>query len=1021
MADALQQDDPLTPAKPLAGGVAMPAYLTGAAPAKPTPENPPAPTAKLKPDAQDAAQQPRAGKSATTPQAHAAAGDASAMIQHFEGFRDQPYWDVNHWRVGFGSDTATRADGSVEPVTSMTRVTPEDAQRDLTRRIGIYQGTIQSTLGPEAWARLSPQAQAAMTSVAYNYGHVPPHVLAAAKTGDPQQLAQAIAALPANSSRRQQEAGAILGTFGISGPTAVHGGGARNYAMPAGTEGASYLPVNSQQSEAAKPAEEKKAPSWDDLDKLEAKKQPSWDDLDNLEGAKKVSSEVGTEGKGFVGRMYDKLAGFATGGDKLSAEGRKRAEENPDERAAGLENMANPGATSVYQPTAAARAVETGEYKGLASGVAQDVTGAAELLPNTLGGGLAAQGTDYLKSVGDPSAQAVGQGLGYLGGGEALGALRGGAAATEASEATLGSLGKNMAKSVGTGAAIGAATPVGSEGRKGREKGYGERLIEKAPYAMGGGLLGTVPPLVGAGKMAWGKKSDLFQAAHGPEAEEGAAAAKAAVKGHTERFAEGEAAKAAEVARAEKELEREIPGINADLKQAQKDAAKAGMNEQLVGRHVELKKQELVQAHQSAASVAAEVAARPRMTTEDFTNLVHETAKKDAAAVRERIATESGFSEAVNADGGKPSIPTKTFVAKAKALARETKSDDLSAEMASFANKLETDGARAVSIKGARQIMSDMDAKIDSLSGDAKHDLVALKNEFQKHVETVHPGLAEARRKYAELSRENDVYERSGALAKSVKDDPYSHEPVVDKTKLVGALFNQTGKGADALKRLASLPGSEVKEAGEKFLYGKLLGENAGKEPTVAQFNAFRDKNSLAIDRLGLKNQFADTSSAMKAANDSVEAAKIAEKAAGQSEKEAKTLTARKEAAAKATESRGESVQSSVSELATKRQAHEETAKDYQNLVKILDTKEPHEIAKEAKTFAERSLKNGLISDKDFAEMTEQAKALDKQFESKREALQAIATYKSFVTRTLATGLTGGLGLGYLRNIPTGH
>ena len=49
-------------------------------------------------------------------------GNPAAVVRHFEGFRTNAYWDVNHWRVGYGSDTVTNADGSVSPVTAMTMV-----------------------------------------------------------------------------------------------------------------------------------------------------------------------------------------------------------------------------------------------------------------------------------------------------------------------------------------------------------------------------------------------------------------------------------------------------------------------------------------------------------------------------------------------------------------------------------------------------------------------------------------------------------------------------------------------------------------------------------------------------------------------------------------------------------------------------------------------------------------------------------------------------------------------------------
>ena len=38
--------------------------------------------------------------------------NAFDLIKRFEGFRTTPYWDVNAYRTGYGSDTVTLADGS---------------------------------------------------------------------------------------------------------------------------------------------------------------------------------------------------------------------------------------------------------------------------------------------------------------------------------------------------------------------------------------------------------------------------------------------------------------------------------------------------------------------------------------------------------------------------------------------------------------------------------------------------------------------------------------------------------------------------------------------------------------------------------------------------------------------------------------------------------------------------------------------------------------------------------------------
>lgn len=139
---------------------------------------------------------------------------AAGMLRKHEGFRSTPYWDVNALRAGYGSDTITKADGTVEKVTSSTRVTREDAERDLKRRIGEFQNTAKSQVGEEAWNKLNPQSQAALTSLTYNYGRVPGSVASAVKTGDREQIASSIEGLQGhnagvNRSRRLAEANAV--------------------------------------------------------------------------------------------------------------------------------------------------------------------------------------------------------------------------------------------------------------------------------------------------------------------------------------------------------------------------------------------------------------------------------------------------------------------------------------------------------------------------------------------------------------------------------------------------------------------------------------------------------------------------------------------------------------------------------------------------------------------------------------------------------------------------------------------
>mgnify|MGYP005608591191 CR=1 FL=1 len=172
-----------------------------------------------------------AGKPAANPGVYGAQGGLGfsapgsgdptlGLIKQFEGFRETPYWDVNALRTGYGSDTVTLADGSVQRVGEGTRVSREDADRDLQRRVNQeFMPIAAKAVGPEVFATLAPNQKAALTSIAYNYGELPGSVAAAVRSGDPRAAAEAIAALGShndgiNADRRQKEA-----AFFLSGST----------------------------------------------------------------------------------------------------------------------------------------------------------------------------------------------------------------------------------------------------------------------------------------------------------------------------------------------------------------------------------------------------------------------------------------------------------------------------------------------------------------------------------------------------------------------------------------------------------------------------------------------------------------------------------------------------------------------------------------------------------------------------------------------------------------------------------
>ena len=148
-------------------------------------------------------------------------GQATELLKELENPQGPwltPHFDTNKLRIGFSSDTVTDEFGKIDKVVELTRVTVEDAMRDLQRRIKEAGGTIQEQIGPEAWAKLSESAKAALVSIAYNFGDLSAagNVLAAAMTGDHNAIAQAILDLKGldegiNDNRREREAALVAG------------------------------------------------------------------------------------------------------------------------------------------------------------------------------------------------------------------------------------------------------------------------------------------------------------------------------------------------------------------------------------------------------------------------------------------------------------------------------------------------------------------------------------------------------------------------------------------------------------------------------------------------------------------------------------------------------------------------------------------------------------------------------------------------------------------------------------------
>jgi len=139
---------------------------------------------------------------------------AADFISHFEGFRTHAYWDVNHWRIGLGSDTIG---ATMIPVKKGSTESKADAIENLQLRIPRFIGVITTQIGKLSWMKLSQNEQVALIDIAYNYGHLPHSVVWACTHGDRAAISHAIINhehdnRSINEARRKAEASLITET-----------------------------------------------------------------------------------------------------------------------------------------------------------------------------------------------------------------------------------------------------------------------------------------------------------------------------------------------------------------------------------------------------------------------------------------------------------------------------------------------------------------------------------------------------------------------------------------------------------------------------------------------------------------------------------------------------------------------------------------------------------------------------------------------------------------------------------------
>jgi GH24 family phage-related lysozyme (muramidase) len=148
------------------------------------------------------------------------------IILAHEGMVDTPMWDVDNWRIGHGSSTITKEDGTVIVLPNYGsapdltkpeyggfesgKITLEDADRDLKRRINEdFLPAAKKRINSAVIDSVPDSVIAVLTSLCYNYGGASTTlnpIFDAVNQEDYCLAADLTEALSANKSRRIQEA-----------------------------------------------------------------------------------------------------------------------------------------------------------------------------------------------------------------------------------------------------------------------------------------------------------------------------------------------------------------------------------------------------------------------------------------------------------------------------------------------------------------------------------------------------------------------------------------------------------------------------------------------------------------------------------------------------------------------------------------------------------------------------------------------------------------------------------------------
>ena len=508
-----------------------------------------------------------------------------------------------------------------------------------------------------------------------------------------------------------------------------------------------------------------------------------------------------------------------------------------------------------------------------------------------------------------------------------------------------------------------------------------------------------------AEELRGGVKAQAAEKVKSIEAEAKAAGATADTKASELAKREAEfqtAARDTSPLKATEELRGQVSGVTTGKAAEQSTAATAKQAE------IESAAAEKARHEASAADAEAKMGeieeslkTRPQMTPVEFGAQVQKAADEVYAKALARREEESGFAKAVNSAGDKPIVSTRDIESYLKEAEKNVTNNSVKAVFQWVRENLTTPfeqanakgTVKAIPLVKADNMRKDLNGALATksltLENQTRADIsgaIHYINEIQKRLAGA-TGKASleyraALKKWAELSRDTDVFQRKGALKDVVGVDQFSRDHKMAEARVVGAAIKRTNEGGEFVGRLLSHD-PKLQDSARMYFNHELFA--GGKVPSVGTFDKWLIKNERSLKQLGLWDEFSQARGSRDAMRELAEYTGEARKKISETERNINWLSSAKTAA-------------------------EEKVASLSQLDRVLKSeRNPNDIVSKAESIVNHLSKEGLIEPEEHAKMLSnirdvQAKHAEAADAQKRLSQMVGDTKKEMETATKAKG-----------------